>query len=279
MSTTLENHVTVVTGASRGAGRAIAVELGGAGATVYVTGRTVRGTRGADDVPGTIDETAEEVTRRGGTGIAVRCDHTSDADVEALFERVRRDHGRLDLLVNNAWGGYEQYDRAAFTSPFWEQPLARRWHAMFEAGLRAHLVASTLAAPLMLPQKRGLIASTIAWDRGLYLGNLFYDVAKAAIGRMIFGMAKDLRDHGIAAVAIAPGFMRTERVLAAHAKEPFDLSRTETPTYLARAIVALAADPNAMRWSGEIVSVGDLAPVYGFTDEDGRQPPPFRIDA
>jgi len=278
MKRSLQGKVAVVTGASRGAGRGIALVLGEAGATVYVTGRSVRGQPTTEDLPGTVEDTAEAVTARGGMGIPVRCDHTVDSDVEALFARVQREQSRIDLLVNNAWGGYEHHDVADFTRPFWEQPLARRWNGMFEAGVRAHFAASRLAAPLMIPQKRGLIVRTVAWDRGLYLGNLFYDVAKAAIGRMIFGMAKELRDHGIAAIAIAPGFMRTERVMAAHAKGPFDLGRTETPTYLARAVAALAADPNPARWSGEIVAVGGLAPIYGFTDEDGRQPPPFRID-
>ena len=143
-------------------------------------------------MPGSIDETAEAVTARGGEGIAVRCDHTVDNDVESLFQRVREEQGRLDLLVNNVWGGYEQYEFERFSSPFWEQPL-RHWHGMFEAGLRAHLVASRYAVPLMLPQHRGLIINTVAWDRDLYLGNLFYDVAKAAIVRMAYGMAEELR--------------------------------------------------------------------------------------
>lgn len=273
----LQSMIAVVTGASRGAGRAIAGVLGEAGATVYVTGRSVRGHGNLEGITGTIEETAEEVSRRGGRGIAVRCDHTSDSDVEAVFARVRQDHARLDLLVNNAWGGYEHHDGAAFTAAFWEQPFGQRWEGMFVAGLRAHLSASRFAVPLMLPHKRGLIVSTIAWDQGKYLGNLFYDVAKSAIIRAMFGMSKELRAHGIAAVALAPGFMRTERVMAAHAAAPFDLSQTESPEYVGRAVAALAADPEVLRKSGETLRVGDLAREYGFTDIDGRQVPPFEI--
>ena len=272
----LRDRIAVVTGPSRGAGRAIARVRGEAGATVYVTGRSTRAGATTEGLPGTVDDTAEEVTARGGRGIAVRVDHTVDAQVEALFAQVRREHGRLDLLVNNAWGGYEQYDIGEFTAPFWEQPL-RRWEGMFTAGVRAQLAAGRLAAPLMLPQRRGLVVSTVAWAFDRYLGNLFYDVAKAAIIRMAFGMAHDLRPHGVAAVALAPGFMRTERVIAAHAAQPFDLSGTESPEYLGRAVAALAADPNVLAKSGRLLTVGDLAREYGFTDIDGRQPEAFRM--
>jgi NAD(P)-dependent dehydrogenase (short-subunit alcohol dehydrogenase family) len=272
----LLGKVAVVTGASRGAGRGIALVLGEAGATVYVTGRSLRGST-TENMPGSVDETAEAVTARGGLGIPVRCDHTMDAEVEALFHRVRSEQGRLDLLVNNVWGGYEHYDFGRFTAPFWEQPL-RHWNDMFTAGVRAHLVASRLAAPLMLEQRRGLIINTVAWDRDLYLGNLFYDVAKAAIIRMAFGMAEELRPHGIAALALAPGFMRTERVMAAHAAQPFPLDRTESPEYIGRAVAFLAADAQVMQMTGKVLTVGDLAQEYGFVDIDGKQPPAFRID-
>jgi NAD(P)-dependent dehydrogenase (short-subunit alcohol dehydrogenase family) len=275
--TRLQGKVAVVTGASRGGGRGIALALGEAGATVYVTGRSRRGGSTTEGLAGTVDDTAEEVTARGGLGIAVTCDHTLDAEVAALFARVQGEQGRLDLLVNNIWGGYERYEDAAFEAPFWEQPL-RRWEDMFVAGLRAHFVASQRAVRLMLPARRGLIVNTVAWDRGLYLGNLFYDVAKAAIVRLAFGLAQELREHNIAAVALAPGFMRTERVLAAHAAHPFDLSRTESPEYVGRAVVALASDPGVLLKSGEALAAGDLAREYDFADVDGKQVPPFRID-
>jgi NAD(P)-dependent dehydrogenase (short-subunit alcohol dehydrogenase family) len=200
-----------------------------------------------------------------------------DSDVEALFQRVGREQGRLDLLVNNVWGGYEHYSIGGFDRLFWEQPL-RHWQGMFEAGVRAHIVASRFAVPLMLPQQRGLIINITAWDRDLYLGNLFYDVAKAAINRMAYGMSIELRTYGVAALALAPGFMRTERVMDAYEKQPFSLDRTESPEYIGKAAAFLAADPKIMEKSGKILTVGDLAQEYGFTDIDGRHIPAFRID-
>jgi len=276
--------IALVTGASRGAGRAIALELAAAHATVYVTGRSIRGGPTTDNVPGTIDDTAAEVTERGGNGIAVRCDHTSDADVESLFTRIRNDHGRLDLLVNNVWGGYEHPDCRPLTiAPFWEQSL-QQWDRMFTAGVRAHLTASRLAAPLMLPQRRGLIVSTTANLRALpYMKNLFYDLAKNAVSHLVWAMAQELREHNVAAVALAPGFMRTERIVeaftragAAHALDGPGGPK-ETPFYLGRAIVALASDPRVIDKSGEVLEVGALAREYGFTDVDGTQPAPFRL--
>lgn len=272
----LSRNIAVVTGASRGGGRAIACALGDAGATVYVTGRSTRSSGSTENLPGTIEETAEEVTARGGVGIPVRCDHTIDADVENLFARVRDEQGRLDLLVNNAWGGYEHYEEAKFDGPFWEQPMWR-WKGMFDVGVRGAFVASRNAMPLMLPARRGLIVSTIAWAFDEYLMNVMYDTAKNAIIRMMYGMAHDLRPYNIAAVALAPGFMRTERVMAVHAKSPFDLGATESPAYLGRAVVALAADENLMEKTGKVLTVGDLAREYNFTDLDGRQPEPFRL--
>jgi NAD(P)-dependent dehydrogenase (short-subunit alcohol dehydrogenase family) len=279
---TLNETTAVVTGASRGGGRGIAVTLGEAGATVYVTGRSVNTESTTDDVPGTIDETAEEVTERGGVGIPVRCDHTVDTDVEALFDRVKQDCDQLDLLVNNVWGGYEPIDGKyvagdpeAFDVPFWEQPLDH-WEGMFTAGVRAHLTASRLAAPLMVPHQQGLIINTTYWDQDTYLNNLFYDLSKTAINRMAFGMARELREYDIAAVALSPGYMRTERVLADD--EFDDLDQTESPEYIGRAVAALAADPDVMEQTGQILRVADLAREYDFTDIDGTQPPAFTMD-
>lgn len=274
----MAGKVCVVTGASRGAGRAIALVLGEAGATVYITGRTERGGPAVDQLPGTIDETAEEVTARGGRGIAVRCDHTIDGDIEALFSRVRAEANRIDVLVNNVWGGYEGQLMGISMAPFWEQPRSQ-WDSMFIVGLRAHLVTSQIAAPLMIGQKQGLIVNTVAWAYGEYLRNLYYDVAKATIIRMTYGMGYDLRPSGVAVVALAPGFMRTERIMAAHAAHPFDLSWTESPEYLGRCVLALADDPDVMQRTGESFTVGDLAREYGFTDIDGRQPAAFRMPA
>ena len=280
----MEHIIALVTGASRGAGRAVALELGSTRAIVYVTGRSVRGGPTTDNVPGTIDETASDVTGRGGTGIAVRCDHTSDADVEALFARIGKDHGRLDLLVNNVWGGYEHPDCRPLTiATFWEQSL-QQWDRMFTAGVRAHLTASRLAAPLMVAQRRGLIVSTTANLRALpYMRNIFYDLAKNAVSHLVWAMAQELREQNVAAVAVAPGFMRTERVVEAFQRAGALAALDgpggpkETPVYLGRAIVALTADPRVIDKTGQLLEVGALAQEYGFTDTDGSQPPPFRL--
>ena len=280
----LHEQVALVTGASRGAGRGIAAELGGAGAIVYVTGRSVAGGQTTDNVPGTIDDAAREVTARGGTGIAIRCDHTVDADVEALFARIRADHGRLDLLVNNVWGGYEHSECKPLPfMPFWEQSL-HQWEGMFTAGLRAHITASRLAVPLMLPGRRGLIVSTTANLGALpYLRNLFYDLSKHSVARLVWATAQELNEHGIASVAVAPGFMRTERVTEAFRRAGALAALDgpggpkETPVYLGRAIVALASDPQVLEKSGQLLEVGTLAREYSFTDADGSQPAPFRM--
>jgi NAD(P)-dependent dehydrogenase (short-subunit alcohol dehydrogenase family) len=282
----MNNIVALVTGASRGAGRGIALEVGAAGATVYVSGRSVDGRPTTDKVPGTIDETARLVTERGGRGIAVQCDHTVDAEVESLFQRIRNDHGRLDLLVNNVWGGYEDSEcRPLPLVPFWEQSI-HQWDGMFTAGVRAHLVASRLAVPLMLSERRGLIVSTTAYLEALpYLRNLFYDLAKNTVARLVWAMAHELREHGIAAVAVAPGFMRTERVVEAFRRAGAAAALDgpggpkETTAYLGRAIVALASDPRVIEKSGQVLEVGALAREYGFTDINGTQPPPFRLAA
>jgi NAD(P)-dependent dehydrogenase (short-subunit alcohol dehydrogenase family) len=267
----LGKTVALVTGASRGAGRAIAAELGTAGATVYVTGRSVRGGPTTDNVPGTIDDTAAEVTARGGRGVAVRCDHTVDAEVDALFERIRSDESRLDLLVNNIWGGYEHPEcRPLPIAPFWEQSM-QQWDRMFTAGVRAHLTASRLAAPLMVSQRRGLIVSTTANLRTLpYTRNLFYDLAKNAVSHLVWAMAHEMREHNVSAVAVAPGFMRTERIVeaftragAAHALDGPGGPK-ETPAYLGRAVVALASDANVIAKSGQLMEVGTLAREYGL---------------
>jgi NAD(P)-dependent dehydrogenase (short-subunit alcohol dehydrogenase family) len=289
----LKDCVAVVTGASRGAGRAIAVELGAAGATVYVTGRSTRGhpaqsygkllaLSSLPAVPGTIDDTADEISRRGGKGIALPCDHTNEADVARLFARVQDEQGRLDLLVNNAWGGHETFD-GVFDAPFWERGM-EHWDSMMDRGLRNHLLSSRLAVPLMLRQGKGLLVTTTFWDRGHYLkGNLFYDMAKAAMTRLAFGMAEELRPRGIASLAVSPGWMRTEFVLTghqtdeAHWQERPALARTESPHYLGRAVAALAADPTVMAKSGGVHLVAHLAREYGFTDIDGRQPAAFEM--
>ena len=233
---------------SRGVGKGIALALGEAGATVYVTGRSDAGGT-TEGLAGTVGDTAAEITRRGGQGVAVRCDHAADAEVKALFVRVEQEQGRLDVLVNNARGGYEQFDWSRFGDPFWEQTM-RLWSGMFESGLRPHLAATRLAVPLMLPVHGGLIVHTTAWDRDKYLGNLFYDVAKAAVNRMAFGMARELQPHHVAVVALAPGFVGTEHVLAAFAAAGRAAPDLESPEYSGRAVVALATDADVMAKSG-----------------------------
>ncbi|HEX6705562.1 MAG TPA: SDR family NAD(P)-dependent oxidoreductase [Albitalea sp.] len=283
----LRDCIALVTGASRGAGRGIAQELGAAGATVIVTGRSTRREpastygelmklSGLATLPGSIDETAEEVTRAGGRGIAVRCDHTREDEVAALFERVQREQGRLDLLVNNAWGGHETFN-GVFEAPFWEHPLSN-WDSMMDRGVRNHLLASRFAAPIMVRQKRGLIVTTTFRDRDRYLrGNLFYDLAKAAMNRLAFAMAEELRPHGVTSLGVSPGWMRTEFVLLghktdeAHWQERPTLARTESPRYLGRAVAALAGDVDVLAKSGAVHRVADLAREYGFTDIDGRR--------
>ena len=290
----LAGRVAVVTGASRGAGRGIAQELGAAGATVYVTGRSTRAQpatayaqilamSGMAAMPGTIDDTADEVTRLGGRGIAVRCDHTREDEVQALFQRVHAEQGRLDVLVNNAWGGHETFD-GVFDAPFWKHPIAH-WDSMMDRGVRCHLLAARAAAPMLVQQGRGLIAATTYWDRDRYLrGNLYYDLAKSAINRLAFGVAQELRASGAASLALSPGWMRTELVLAGHQTDESNwqtrpsLARTESPRYLGRAVAALAADPNVLARSGAVHRVADLAREYGFTDIDGRQVPPFEME-
>jgi len=283
MTSRLKDRVAIVTGASRGGGRGIALALGTEGATVYVTGRSLRGSPTRPDMPeSTIDETAERVTALGGVGIAVRCDHTVDSDVASLFERVGSEQGRLDLLVNNVWGGYERYDDAGFDAPFWEQPLWR-WEKMFTAGLRAHFTASRLAAPFMISKGHGLIVNTIAWDRGKYLGSVPYTVAKTGIASLAYGMALELRPHGVSALSLAPGWMRTEEIFLRfatdeqHWHEVPALASTESTGYIGRAVAALVLDPDVIRHTGQILMVGDLADEYGFTDVDGRLVPPFQI--
>ena len=275
----LAGSVAIVTGASRNAGRAIALALGTAGATVYVTGRSVRGTATTDHPVATIDETAELVAAAGGTAIAVPVDHTVDQEVAALFTRVAQEQGRLDVLVNNAWGGYEQPAEGfgSFT-PFWDLPLGQ-WDRMVAAGLRSHLVASRLAMPLMLPQQRGLIINTTTGiaPLGAHHEHLFYDTVKVAINRISSGMATQCRPHGIAVIGLSLGdarlFMRTWDVdpAAPPAEVGYD---TFSPMYVGRVVAALAGDADVLRWAGTqpFVDVPTIARAYGVLDVDGRQP-------
>ena len=256
----LSGLVAVVTGASRGVGRGIAEVLGQCKATVYVTGRSVPGAT-TEGLSGTVDETAAAVSAGGGVGIAVRCDHLDDEQVARLFRRIETERSRLDLLVNNVWGGYEEYD-ATFGAAFWEQPVAR-WDRMFNAGVRAHFVASRFAVPLMIRQRRGLIVNTSYGDESRRLANLMYDVAKTAVDRMGAYMAEELREHGIVALVLYPGFTRTELVLRYYGGDP---GGTNSPLYVGRAVAALAGDAGVIAKSGRALRVDDVAREYGFGD-------------
>ena len=270
-------QVALVTGASRGVGKGVALGLGEAGATVYLTGRTIQEGTAASKMPGTIQQTAEQVTQLGGKGIALACDHRDDSQTHAVIERIRNDVGHLDILVNNVWGGYEHYtDGTEFWKEkgFWNMPVSR-WDKMFGAGVRAHYATSVYAVPLMLEQKSGLIVNISFFaaqrnDRGVA-----YGVAKAADDKMAATMAHELREHNIAVVSLYPGLVRTESVLANAAA--FDFSNSESPQFIGRAVAALAGDANVMQKSGQVLVAAQLALEYGYTDVDGKQPRPLSI--
>jgi len=240
---------------------------------VYVTGRTI--VPGSGRLPGSLGEAVAEVTRLGGKGIAIACDHRDDGQVEAVFHQIKREQGRIDILVNNVWGGYENMvENGEYTweQPFWLQPLWR-WEAMFAAGVRAHFTASRLAAPVMVAQRGGLIVNISYWAGQKHLGNTLYGVAKTADDRLAADMAYELREHNVAAVSLYPGLVRTEGVMAA--AQFFDLSNSESPQFIGRAVAALAADPAVMKKSGQVMVAAALALEYGFTDIDGKQPRPI----
>lgn len=276
----LAGKIALVTGGSRGAGRGIAVELGKAGAVVYVSGRSLRGTT-THGFPGSIDETVEEIRSHGGEAYACRCDHTRDEDTQALIERIRQEQGRLHILVNNVWGLHD-LEVNLQSGPFWEYPL-NMWDAMFQNGVRPQIATNHYAIPLMLEADSGLIVHTTFQDQDKYLGTFYYDLAKNAINRSVLGLAHDLKSTEITVVAVSPGWMRTELVLRNfgtdedHWKEVEALKHTESPYYVGRAVSALAGDDEVKLKNGLVLQVGDLAQEYGFTDIDGRFIPPFLI--
>jgi dehydrogenase/reductase SDR family member 1 len=254
----LKGQVALVTGASRGVGRGVAVGLAHAGATVFATGRSIKQTE-------------------LGAGInSIVCDHTDDQAVEAVFRQVEASTGRLDILVNVAWGGYERMiENGEFTyiAPFWQQPLWR-WDAMLTTGARGAFVASQHAARLMVSARRGLIVNISFWAAQKYLGNTVYGIAKAAMDKMTSDMAHELKSHGVTAVSLYPGLVRTEAVLAANC---FDLSNSESPEFIGRVIAALAADPNVSTRNGATLIAAAVAEEYGVTDVDGRRPRPLTL--
>ncbi|HMB24663.1 MAG: SDR family NAD(P)-dependent oxidoreductase [Chloroflexota bacterium] len=274
----LTGKVAVVTGASRGVGKGIALGLGEAGATVYVTGRTTQAGQDVDNLGGTIFQTAEEVTASGGNGIAIPCDHRDDIQVETLFQRVTKEHERLDVLVNNAWGGYSQMAHdGEFTwlKPFWSQPLWR-WDAMFQGGVRAAYVASACAARKMVEQKSGLIVNISYWAAQKYMANVAYGTAKAAVDKMTADMAHEAEQFNVAVISLYPGLVRTELVM--RDAQYFDLSNSESPQFTGRVIAALANDPNVMSKTGRVLVGAALAEEYGIQDIDGKQPKPLTLE-
>ncbi len=274
----LKGKVAVVTGASRGVGKGIALGLGEAGSTVYVTGRTTQEGTDVEKLGGTVLGTAEEVTSLGGKGIAVACDHSDDAQTAKLFQRVKEEHGRLDVLVNNAWGGYERMEHdGEFTwlKPFWEQPFWR-WDAMFHGGARAAFVASAYAARLMIEQQGGLIVNISFWAAQKYLANVPYGAAKAAVDKMTADMAHEAEKFNITVISLYPGLVRTESVM--RAAEYFDMSNSESPQFTGRVIAALAADPDILKKSGKVLVVAREALEYGIQDIDGKQPRPVTLE-
>jgi NAD(P)-dependent dehydrogenase (short-subunit alcohol dehydrogenase family) len=283
---TLAGAVALVAGGTRGAGRGIAIELGAAGATVYVTGRTTRGQRSEYGRPETIEETAELVCRAGGKGIPVRVDHLVSAEVSALVARIREEAGHLDVLVNDIWGA--EY-LAEWNKPVWEHDLDRGLR-MLRLAIDTHLITAHHALPLLIERPGGLLVEvtdgTAEYNSDNYRLSPFYDLAKTAVIRMAWAHAKDLAPHGATSVSITPGWMRSEIMLDEYGvtestwrdateREPhFVIS--ETPHFVGRAVAALAADPNRARWTGKSLSSGELAPIYGFTDLDGSQPDCWR---
>jgi NAD(P)-dependent dehydrogenase (short-subunit alcohol dehydrogenase family) len=257
----------VVTGASRGIGKGCALELGAAGATVYVTGRTVG--EGGASLPGSVSGTAAEVEAAGGRGIAVRCDHRDDEAVAALFARVRDEAGRLDVLVNNAFLIPRELTSG---KPFWETPISN-WDDMLDVGTRSAYVASWHAAPLLVAQKAGLIANISSSGAAEYAWHVAYGVGKAALDRVTADTARELRPFGIAVVSLWPGLVLTERTSRAREALPsLDFRGAESQRFTGRAVVALAADPEVLARSGRAWSSRELAEAYGFRDQGGGLP-------
>jgi NAD(P)-dependent dehydrogenase (short-subunit alcohol dehydrogenase family) len=258
----LKTRVAFVTGASRGVGRGVAAALAAAGFRVFATGRRIHDA----DLPDTV--------------VRLRCDHIRDEDTAASFSRLAAETGRLDVLVNNAWGGYERMvEGGQFTwmLPFWEQP-SHRWTSMMDAGVRAAFVASSYAARVMVPQRQGLIVNIGFWAAQKHLGNTIYGVSKAATDKMTADMAHELRPHNVAAVSLYPGLVRTESVLAAAEGGWLNLSNSESPEFIGRVIASLADDPALMERTGQVLIAARLALELGVSDIDGRQPVPLTLE-
>ncbi|TAZ77619.1 SDR family oxidoreductase [Rhizobium ruizarguesonis] len=286
MTANLREKVALVAGATRGAGRGIAVELGAAGATVYVTGRTTRAQQSEYIRPETIEETAELVTSAGGRGIAVQVDHLVEEQVEALVARIRGEAVRLDILVNDIWGGEKLFE---WDKSVWEHSLNNGLR-MLRLGIETHLITAHYALPLMIERPGGLLVEmtdgTADYNATHYRLSPFYDLVKTGVTRMAWAHAQDLEKHGATAVSITPGWLRSEMMLDAYGvreenwreatKIQPHFAISETPHFVGRAVAAIAADPDRARWNGQSLSSGGVAKTYGFDDIDGSRPDCWR---
>jgi NAD(P)-dependent dehydrogenase (short-subunit alcohol dehydrogenase family) len=285
MTRPLAGKVALVTGATRGAGRGIAVQLGAAGATVYVTGRTTREARSEMNRPETIEETAALVEHAGGHGIAVQVDHLIPDQVRALVDRIESEQGALHVLVNDIWGG----TRMEWNKSVWESDLSYGLHSL-RLAVDTHAITSHFAIPLLIRTPGGLVVEvtdgTDQYNSTHYRVSFFYDLAKASVNRMAFALAHELRPHNATAVSLTPGWLRSEAMLEAYGvrednwrdatKQSPHFAISETPAFVGRAVAALAQDPNVSRWNGQSLSSGQLARIYNFTDDDGSQPDAWR---
>ena len=285
MKPALAGKVALVAGATRAAGRGIAVQLGAAGATVYVTGRSTRGQRSEMDRPETIEETAVLVEEAGGRGIAVQVDHLVPEQVRTLVARIESEQGALHVLVNDIWGA----TRMEWNKTVWESDLEYGLRTL-RLGVDTHAITSHFAIPLLLKKPGGLVVEvtdgTDEYNKDHYRVSFFYDLAKAAVNRMAFALAHELEPHGATAVSLTPGWLRSEAMLDAYkvteaswrdaTKVQPHFAISETPVFVGRAVAALAADPDVKRWNGKSLSSGELAKVYGFTDADGSRPDAWR---
>ena len=285
METSLTGKVAVVAGATRGAGRGIAVQLGAAGATVYVTGRTTRSKRSEMNRPETIEETAALVDETGGRGIAVQVDHLVPDEVSALVDRIRREGGKLHILVNDIWGA----TKMEWNKSVWESSLDYGLHTL-RLAVDTHAITSHYAIPLLIQTPGGLVVEvtdgTDDYNAINYRVSFFYDLAKASVNRMAFALAHELSSHGATAVSLTPGWLRSEAMLEAYGvtesnwreatRRSPHFAISESPAYVGRAVTALAQDPGRSRWNGKSLSSGQLAKIYGFTDLDGSQPDAWR---
>jgi NAD(P)-dependent dehydrogenase (short-subunit alcohol dehydrogenase family) len=285
MKGTLDGKVALVAGGTRGAGRGTAVQLGAAGATVYVTGRTTRSERSEMNRPETIEETAALVDQAGGRGIAVQVDHLQPDEVKALVGRIEAEQGALHVLVNDIWGA----TRMEWNKTVWESDLDYGLHTL-RLAIDTHAITSHFAAPLLIRTPGGLVVEvtdgTDAYNRANYRVSFFYDLAKAAVNRMAFALAHELAPRGATAVSLTPGWLRSEAMLEAYrvteanwrdaTKIQPHFAISESPSFVGRAVAALASDPNVARWNGQSLSSGQLAKIYGFTDLDGSQPDAWR---